>query len=196
MINMRIFFVFYLLLIAGTALGSDFERDVWPGEGIPNFSAKRNSLVLHSQPAATSTEITYGIKKGSKVHFDSSKLITKQSVTLRATTEVTDVHCENSTGYKKIEMPDGTDRAVKRGAVVISPGETIEFLQYRAEGYITARYKDMICEVFVMDNVPKFYGLEKQPVVEWWIRIIDENKTPKGWLLVDQSQVNFLKRGF
>lgn len=194
--NMRCLFIFCVLIVAGSAFGSDFEKDTWPGEGIPNFSAKNNSLDLHSQPTTTSTQIKYALQKGSKVLFDKSKLITKQSVTLTAKTEVTDVHCENSTGKKKMIMPDGTERIVKRGADVISPGETIEFLQYRAEGYITARYKGSICEVFVMDNVPKFDGLDKKPVVEWWVRVINKDKIPQGWLLVDKSQVNFLKRGF
>lgn len=193
---MRILFIFFTLIIASSAFGSDFEKDTWPGEGIPNFSAKTNSLILHNQPAVTSNQIKYDLQKGSKVLFDKSKLITRQSVSLTAKTEVTDVHCEKSTGNKKIIMPEGTEDIVKRGAVVISPGETIEFLQYRAEGYITARYKDRICEVFVMDNVPKFEGLDKEPVVEWWVRVVNKDKLPQGWLLVDGSQVDFLKRGF
>ena len=218
----HLFFI-SVLLITSSAFGSDFETDSWLGEGFPSFSVKNSPLNLYSNPTVTSGQIQYSLQKGTRIVFDKSKLrmkrslrqtekaqgsdnqgptvyfdetkvITKQSVTLTAKAEVNDVHCKNSTGKKKMVMPDGTERIVKRGDVIIAPGETIEFLQYRAEGYITVRYKDNICEV--MGDVTKFSGLEKQPVVEWWIRIVDENKMPKGWLLVDSSQVNFLERGF
>jgi len=193
--KLRHLIIFCVLLITCPVFGSDFETDFWPGEGIPGFSAKNSSLSLYSLPTATSTQIQYKLRKGAKFLFDASKLITKQSVTLFAKVEVTDVHCKNSTGLKKAIMPGGAE-GFSQQRTVIMQGETVEYLQYRAEGYITARYKGNICEVFVMDNVPKFEGIEKQPVVEWWIRVVDGNKIPQGWLLVDKSQVNFLKRSF
>jgi hypothetical protein len=47
-----------------------------------------------------------------------------------------------------------------------------------------------------MDTVPKFEGIEKEPVVEWWVRVADKNKKPQGWLRVDKAQVIFLERSF
>ena len=99
---------------------------------------------------------------------------------LTAITDVTDMYC-----------PD-----IEGNTLAINPGDTIKYLQYRAEGYITAKVRDSICEVFVMDNVPKFEGLEMQPKTEWWLRVVDADSSVLGWLLVDDSQINFLDRSF
>lgn len=175
--------VFFVILTATAGFAADFETDSWPGEGVPHFSVRNDALILHSQPEMDSKQLTLKLRKGTKIIYDKSKQITKKSVMLTAKTEVTELWCKDAKGSKDSKP-------------VIKPGDTIEYLQYGAEGYITARYAGNICDVFVMDNVPKFDGLEKEPVVEWWVRVVDKNTTPQGWLLVDKSQVNFLKRSF
>jgi len=177
------FAIFATVIIAvriNSTHASEFETDTWPGEGIPNFSAKYNSLTLHRRPAKNSEEISITIGGGSSIVYDRSKQITLKSVMLTAVTEVTDMHCPG--------IEDNTP--------AINPGDRIEYLQYRAEGYITARVRGSICEVFVMDNVPKFKGLEMQPQTEWWLRVVDADSEVLGWLLVDDSQLNYLDRGF
>lgn len=217
MVNVRGVLILFILFFASSAFGTDFETDGWPGEGIPSFSTKNSFLNLYSFPTTTSNQIKYNLEKGTKivfdksklikeskeateipaktVYFDESKLITTRSVTLRAKSEIDDIYCKD-TGKIKIKMPDGTERFVERGTVPIVPGDTIEYLQDRPDGYITVKFKGNICEVFIGGYPPKFDGLEKQPVVEWWIKIVDENKMPKGWLLYDKSQVNYLETGF
>lgn len=167
-------------MLSGSCLAAYFETESWPGEGIPRFSAKRNILKLHIQPTRKSRQRKIRYQEGERLDYDKSKMITLKSVTLTARTEITDLSCLDSPEIKQ----------------TIKPGDTIEYLQYRAEGYITARYKKQICEIFIMDNEPKFDGLEKEPVVEWWVRVIDKNNKVQGWLLVDKAQINYLDREF
>lgn len=181
--TLKAFFAIFIVCYATVGLASDFETDSSPGEGNPNFSTKNNILILYIQPNVNSSKVTLKQKKDRKILYDKSKLITKKSVTLTAKAEITDLWCADT-------------KSSKRLTPIIKPGESIEYLQYRAEGYVTAKYNNQICEVFIMDKIPKFEGIGKEPIVEWWIRVIDESNKSQGWLLVDKSQVNFLQRDF
>lgn len=77
---------------------------------------------------------------------------------------------------------------------VIQAGETIEMLQYRAEGYVLARYKGGVCEVYAADSPDKFDGMEQNAEVEWWIRVVSPDNGVLGWLLINEAQINYLPR--
>lgn len=171
---MKILFAVAVLFFGTLAYGADFETESWPGEGIPVFAAKNDALILHREASLKSPTLTIKYKKGWRVVFDKSKLITKKSVILTANRKVKDYWC-------------------KGGTVEINPGDTVEYLQYRAEGYGTVRVKGKICEVFLEDG---FDGLDKSPETEWWVRVVDKHKKPVGWILVDRTQLNFLRREF
>jgi hypothetical protein len=181
---MKILVLAFLFFVAGTnsAVAADFEKEGWPGEGIPGFAAKNSELRLNKLSSKESEEITLPFRIGERITYDQSKMITKKSVTLTAKEKVTKTFCP------------GMPVPVIGQEPIIQPGETIEYLQYRAEGYVTARYKGVICEVFVADNNPKFDGLDKKPDVEWWIRVVNDKKVPLGWLLINEDQVNYLQR--
>jgi hypothetical protein len=163
-----------VLCVATSAHGADFETESWPGEGVPVFAAKNDTLVLHEEPTLTSPTLTIKYKKGRRVLFDKSKVITKTSVMLTANKEIRDVWC-------------------KGGNTEIRSGNTVEYLQYRAEGYGTVRVSEKICEVFLEDG---FDGMDKSPETEWWVRVVDRDERPFGWILVDRMQLNFLPREF
>lgn len=67
-------------------------------------------------------------------------------------------------------------------------------LQYRAEGYVFARIKGVVCLVYAADSPDKFDGMEQNAEVEWWIRVVGPKKDIWGWLLVNESQINYLQR--
>lgn len=172
--KMTVLLTVAVLSIGTLAYGADFETESWPGEGIPVFAAKNDTLFLHEEASLTSPTLTVAYKKGGRVVFDKSKLITKKSVMLTANRKVTDLWCKGET-------------------LAINSGDTVEYLQYRAEGYGTVRVKGKICEVFLEEG---FDGLDKSPETEWWVRVVDDHKKPVGWILVDRTQLNFLPREF
>ena len=196
---MKILITALLLFVAEIcgAVATDFESDGMPGEGVPGFASKNAELRLNKLPSKESEEIKLPFRIGERIIYDNtpskakvritydqSKMITRKSVTLIAKEKVTKTFCP------------GMPVPVIGQEPIIQPGETIEYLHYLAEGYVTARYKGVICEVFVADNKPKFDGLDKQPEVEWWIRLVDYKKAPLGWLLVNEEQLDYLQRTF
>jgi hypothetical protein len=180
---LRVYLVFALIVFfmvtarvwAGPAV---FESDTFPGEGVPVLAARQDSLLLHAEPSLDSPVRRLPFQKGWKVVYDKSKQITIQSVLLSVMATVTDGWCSEG----KFDP--------------LQPGETVEHLQYRAEGYATMRVRGMICEVFIMDDEERFAGLDTQPEVQWWVRVVDEEGKGEGWLLVDGSQAEILGREF
>ena len=129
------------------------------------------------EPSFESSIIRIPFEKGKTINFDKSRMITKQSVMLTAKKKITQFYCS---GKSKLE---------------INPGDKIEYLQYRAEGYAACRVKGEICEVFIMGNEPAFDGLDKKPIVEWWVRVINHHKKPVGWLVLDYNEFNQIEFG-
>lgn len=152
-----------------------FESESWPGEGIPVFAAKTTVLRLNGKPSEDSPRIAIACKAGQRIEFDQSRQVTMQSVFLTAKKTVTDLACP--------------DKNIK-----INAGDTVEYLQYRAEGYGIVRVKGIICEVFVHGK-GDFDGL-KAPVSQWWVRVVGKDQTPLGWLRVGSGQVQLLPRKF
>ncbi len=62
-----------------------------------------------------------------------------------------------------------------------------------AEGYGTVRVEGKICQVCLEDG---FDGLEKSPLTEWWVRVVDKQNKPVGWILIDRAKLHFLPREF
>ncbi len=165
-----------LLCLAAPAPAQFFEKDGWPGEGAPVFASKKDELTVYQHTTKLSPPVTVHVRKGWKIIYDRSKIVTKQSVMLKALRDLSDLTCED-------------------GGVSIKAGDNVEYLQRSSEGYGTVRVKTSICEVF-LQREGDFEGLEQTPVTEWWIRMVGGDGTPFGWLLVDEEELEFLPRRF
>lgn len=121
--------------------------------------------------------IAYGA--GWRVPFDTSILRTIRSVqlTVQKRSEVV-VWCYGSVSH------------------TFEIGDTVEYLQYRAEGFGTARVKDSICQIPLMVEGEIFGSDLPEPETEWWIRVTYEDGTSPGWLLFADGQVAITKREF
>lgn len=166
-------------------ISGGYQRDGWPGEGVPHFLAPTNALLLYPEPDQALAPVKVATPPNSEVLFDTSIVRTLRSVFLTAKDRVSDVFCSGAKSAKP----------------VIQPGEVIEYLQYGAEGYGLVRYRTEICTVFLMDRTPRFDGIDQKPEVEWWVRVVDENKQVRGWLLVESAagsnqQIKHLARTF
>ena len=76
---------------------------------------------------------------------------------------------------------------------MLFPGDQVELLQYETEGWGTFKVEDKICSLKATRD-SDFDKAGERPIVEWWIRVLDNTKSPIGWLLVDSQQVNRLSR--
>ena len=161
-----------ILSFSPAAIGEEFVRDGWPGEGIPRLAAKSNELVLHKTPDSTSGSRRLKYKTGWLIVWDQSKVITKKSAIWTVRKEINKGTC-------------GT----------LSPGDKVEFLQFETEGWGTFKVGDKICSLKATRD-RDFDKAGEWPEVEWWVRVLDNTKAAVGWLLVDAQQVNLLPRKF
>lgn len=154
------------------AMGEEFVREGWPGEGTPRLAANNNQLVLHKTADTTSAIRKLKYKKGWLIVWDQSKVITKKSAIWTVKKEINKGSC-------------GT----------LFPGDQVELLQFETEGWGTFKVENKICSLKATRD-SNFDKSDQWPRVEWWVRVLDHTKSPIGWLLVDAQQVNLLPRKF
>ena len=159
-----------MLSFSRAGVGAEFVREGWPGEGTPRIGAKNNELVLHKTPDSSSESRRLKYKAGWLIVWDQSKVITRKSVTWTVRKEITKGSCG-----------------------LLSPGDKVEFLQFETEGWGTFRVGENICSLKATRD-SNFDKEDRWPLVEWWVRVLDNSKSPVGWLLVDAQQVNLLPR--
>ncbi len=162
--------VLVIMLVSSAAFGEEFVREGWPGEGTPRLAAKTDELVLYETPDSTSASRRMRYKTGWLIVWDQSKVITRKSVTWTVKKEITKGTC-------------GT----------LSPGVEVEFLQFELQGWGTFRVGDKLCSLKAT-QAGDFDKDDERPQVEWWVRVLDNTKSPVGWLLVDSHQVDPLSR--
>jgi hypothetical protein len=72
---------------------------------------------------------------------------------------------------------------------LISVGDHIEYLQYRAEGTCFVRIKSNVIDAEECPaGIPKHFKTNQEPIVEWWARVNINNSI--GWILVDGKNVD------
>ncbi len=170
--SMLIILFIAIIAFSPAAIGEEFIRDGWPGEGTPRFAAKNNQLVLHKTPDSTSERRRLRYKAGWLIVWDQSKVITRKSAIWTV------------------------KKAINRGTCgELSPGDKVEFLQFEAEGWGTFKVGDELCSLKATRDSDFDKG-DEWPEVEWWVRVLDNTKSPVGWLLIDVQQVNLLRRKF
>jgi len=145
---------------------------LWPGEGIPIFQTEKPELIMHTLPNALSPSVKINWEIGTLLSFDQSRYITTRAITLKIPNDMTNLTCSH-------------------GRTKLNQGDTIEYLQYRAEGFGIVRMGQEICEVFIGNM-----SGNKEPETEWWIRIRDKDQNQVGWLQVYSNSVKIIKRNF
>lgn len=174
-----------------------FQSELWPGEGEPKFSAKKNRLVLHTQPSANAPRSRgRKITPGSALSYSETRLITLKAGII----EVTRPSKMQARALGKIKYlsNDGYyQRGARFQAMAVEKGEILQYLQYRAEGNCLVQRRRSVYEIegcFFGESSP--FNLRSEPIVEWWIRLPSEGKNPTGWLQVSENVLHFLPRAF
>ena len=168
--SMKRLFVIFLALgfFTPVAVGVEFERDGWPGEDRPKLAARNDQLLLHEAPLPSSASRQLNYQAGWRIAWDRSKVITRKSAVWTVKKEIDRGTCGN-----------------------LSPGDRVELLQYESEGWGTFRVGDRLCSLKATRS-DDFDKAGQRPLVEWWVRVLDNTRSPIGWLLVDSDQVELL----
>lgn len=176
-----------------TAAAAVFESELWPGEGIPVFEAVATQLSLHEQPLRSSQIVRrLAVKPKQRVSFDQTRYRTIKpgTLTVLAPTSIkgrllADVVRLSTSDYYSSKFP-----AV---AVDVDTGDTVELLQYRAEGTCFVRVAGKTIDAALCPTHVGQFRSNVDPIVEWWIHVTITGK-PAGWLLVTDKTVRVADR--
>lgn len=169
--------------------------EMWPGEGIPHFVANTTSLELHSEPSRGAPKHRLTVRSGAPVDFIETRYITVRAGRIVARTSgTTSGRIFGKIGY--LSKQAYYSGAVPTRQVAYTLNDTLEFLQYRAEGACIMRIRG---EVMESEDCPvadtqAFVTLD-EPQLEWWIHVV-AGQVAQGWLLVDPKAVRQLDRTF
>lgn len=181
-----------LVLVSGLLAASHrptFVCELWPEEGRPVFTAKGCLIELRRSPSADAAgTLRFMAVEGDTLPFDSTEYQTFSPGRLIALRD--GVIEGRSLGkrsrlsepsYYEDESPDRT--------IAYQRGDTIEYLQYRAEGFGFLRARGDVIEVELWRELDSLeFKPLSWPVTEWWIRVTGRPEG-SGWLRVDATQV-------
>jgi hypothetical protein len=175
---------------------SQFEVDLWPGEGRPIFEAVTPQLSLFASPSESSKlNRRLSVRPKQRLVFDDTRYRTIAPGRARAliATTITGRNLEAITHLSRADYYSGKFLKTR---VEVAAGDTIEYLQYRAEGTCFIRTAGQIVDADPCPiNTTAEFRLEASPTIEWWIRIM-VNRKPAGWLLVHDATVKLVDRTY
>jgi len=179
----------FLSLLLTPWQASAFVSELWPNEGRPVFRSKVVVLFLHEQPSVKSKIKKQEVERGKLITFDETQYRNVRSGTIRVLKAA-------SLRGRNFGTSDGLSRAryysdIPERLFDFKHGESIEYLQDRAEGSCIIKRKGEIIELSScpwLDETSKEYQIISKPINEWWIRVV-MNKKSIGWLLIDDKTV-------
>jgi len=163
-----------------------FESEFWPEEGIPVYQAQANSLQVFALPDRNSKSLGFAtFEIGDEITFDGfryrtirpGKLETLKPNTLRARNLGLLSYISRDTYY---------DSPGEEIEIELRPGDTIEYLQYRAEGTGFLRWRGLVLDAEI--NSVSFRNSLKEvvePVAQGWLRIPFQHGM--GWIPADET---------
>jgi len=186
---------FVLAALPCAASPCPFECGVTPGEGLVRFAAGVEPVELRSAPSSLAASAgPLDLPDGTEILYDEARCRVVSPGLLVAVADGV-IAGWNYGPVSYLSRDDYVAFAAPGREFIVAPGDTVEYLMYRAEGNFFARIGEDVVEV---GSLPEERGLLEQtrePVVEIWLRVVvPETGEPRGWLLVTDS-VLALPRG-
>lgn len=170
----------FMMLSTGRVFG--FSTNLWPGEGIPTFMTKSNTIRFKRTPLRTARTIEeIRMRKGETISATHHFVVTKKSLPM--VYKVKKMIKAPCFGNVKTVTQDMYYQDGKITTLTFGEHEGGELLQARAEGENFVMVKNGNICLFNHDEL----GVRRpaKPEVEWWIRSPIPKKSEKaGWLLI------------
>jgi hypothetical protein len=190
--------VFLILLLPGCEDPRPvaFEGELWPGEGRPQFETTGAPLVLRVTPRPSAEVLRrVEIPAGTPVDFDETRyrtLVAGQIAVLRPAI----LRGRNLGEIRYLSREDYIQGDLPAQEWEAAEGDTIEYLQDRAEGTCFIRFAGVVidaqpCPAVLADS----FRTIREPITEWWIRVSPEDEAP-GWVLVEEMALHQVGRAF
>lgn len=175
-----------------------FESELWPEEGVPVFRATTSHLTLHARPYHEAPVVAeLDVEPGSLIQFRSFRYRTVRpgKVVAKKAGRLTGRNLGRINYLSRDTYYEDTSQPVE---LAYEPGDTFEYIQYRAEGSCFIRHGGY---VFDIDYCPWLGGSEelaltKQPYAESWLHVTGRNEKPVGWLCHQRGVADEVDRSF
>jgi len=176
-----------------------FQVGLWPGEGRPRLIAGTTTLSPRTEPRTDApTGTALHVRKGQVVEFAETVYRTIVPGRLKVTKDA-QVRGRRLGSMRRLSRDEYYSDRYPMAALAVRAGETIEYLQYRAEGSCFVRIRGEVIDADpcpdVLVDPDEVAVLEAKPKTEWWIQVVLKGR-PEGWLLVDGKNVREEGRTF
>jgi hypothetical protein len=180
---------------AGSTPDATFTIELPPGEGIPVLESVSDSIVLHAGPSSgTSVTGTLTGSRGRIVPYDSARYVTLVPGAVVAT-GATEIVGYNHGVTRMLTRARYYDPGVAADTFPIGAGDTVEFLQHRAEGTCFVRRRGAVIDAWECPAIGgSSWTVLSQPATELWFRLAGEQA--RGWVEVGEGSVRIARRTF
>ncbi len=180
---------------AGADVAPAFEMiGLSPGEGIPRFLATGEPLELRGAPSPEAPLVRVARPSaGTVVESDSVRYRTTVPGRIEAV-RATELEGRSLGAGRTLSRDAYYAPAAAPGRWQLEPGETLLWLQDRAEGTCFVRIDDALIEASPCPSFLEAFRVLSPPVTEWWIRAAPDGGAP-GWVLVTDRTVE-VRRSF
>jgi hypothetical protein len=177
------------------SVGPTFEVGLWPGEGIPIIHAIRATLPLLQAPFEGALVVgVLSTRPGEQLIYDSTRFQTIKPSDSR-TIKATSIRGRDLGPLRYLPRDKYYSGSFRDTTIEIAPPDTVEYLQYRAEGTCFVRVR---ARVINADPCPVFdttaFTPPDDPQTLWWIYARGTNTS--GWLLLTDSTAKAVDRRF
>jgi hypothetical protein len=181
-----------VLLQIGQA--SIFEVDMWPEEGRPVFQAVGQPLRLRAAPSSSSQVVaTVPVQAGRRLAFDQTLYRTTRAGSFTAL-KASVIAGRDLGDITRLAKADYYSAKFPPASVSVKSAETIEYLQYRAEGTCFVRVGLHVINAAPCPNQqPNEFRTQLEPTTEWWIHVTVSQRAV-GWVLVSATTVKEIDR--
>lgn len=172
-----------------------FTIELPPGEGIPVLEAVGDSIVLHAGPSS-GTPMTGALtgSRGRILPYDSARYVTLEPGAVVAT-DATEIVGYNHGATGMLTRAKYYEPGVAADTFPIAAGDTVEFLQHRAEGTCFIRRRGEVIDARECPAIgDTSWTVLSQPATELWFRLAGE--PPRGWVKIGEASVRIARRTF
>ena len=183
----------YSLIVIAIFLSSfdtdAFESGMLPGEGHKRILAAADEVTLHHAPSSCSSIAKkLRINRGAEIKFNDVRFRTIKPGLFVAERPGS----LEGTDYGPISYLSEEDYIRFRGnwkRFIFSEGDTIQYLQYRTEGSGFVRFRGQVIGAELLSKKSLALVQTRDPIVEIWIRVTDDEGVSIGWYRVDDDTV-------
>lgn len=172
-----------------------FECAIFPGEGPHSVNAPGGEIVLRAAPShAAGESMTISPAKGTSLRWSETRFRTLTPGRFYARESGT----MQGSAYGPVSFLSRQDYYRGRfgwGTFSYAKGDSIEYLQYRAEGSFLLRIAGNVIGAELLSKRAVPLKEVRRPELELWIRLTDQDGDPSGWYQVPGDQLHTPRAG-